>query len=76
MNELARLIWQKVPELDCLLWVEYVSTKLNLADAPPRGEELIVPGTRVGDISLCAAFAKCRCKECEAYFFCILRTTG
>ena len=65
MNELARLIWQKVTELDILLWVEYVWTKVNLADAPSRGEQPIVTGTRLGDTSLCCAFTKCRCPACE-----------
>ena len=65
MNELARLIWQKVSELDILLWVEYVWTKVNLADAPSRGEQPIVAGTRLGSTDLCCAFSKCRCPECE-----------
>ena len=65
MNELARLIWQKVSELDILLWVEYVWTKVNLADAPSRGEQPIVAGTRLGRTDLCCAFRKCRCPECE-----------
>ena len=45
---------------------EYVWPKVNLADAPPLGESAIVEGLRVGDTSLCAAFTKRRCKECEA----------
>ena len=65
MNELARLIWQKVTELDILLWIEYVWTKVNLADAPSRGEQPIVAGTRLGRTDLCCAFQKCRCPECE-----------
>ena len=65
MSELARLIWQKITELDVLLWVEYVWTKVNLADAPSRGEQPIVAGTRLGSTELCCAFQKCRCPECE-----------
>ena len=65
MNELARLIWQKVSELDILLWIEYVWTKVNLADAPSRGEQPIVAGTRLGRTDLSCAFQKCRCPACE-----------
>ena len=68
MNELARLIWLKITELDIVVWVEYVWTKVNLADAPSRGEMPVVSGRRVGNTSLTAgSFVKCRCKVCEGY---------
>ena len=64
MHELDRLTWQKISELVILLWVEYVwKKKVNLADDPSRGESPIVEGARVGDTSLCTAFAKCWGKE-------------
>ena len=48
MNTLAREIWRKFTELDVIVWIEYVNTKVNLADDPSRGVEPITPGTRVG----------------------------
>ena len=48
MNILARAIWQKLTELNALIWVEYVWTKVNLADDPSRGKPPKVPGERVG----------------------------
>ena len=65
---LGVLILQKITELDILLWAEYVWTKVTLAGTPSRGESPIVAGTRLGDTSLCSAFAKCRCPACEGYF--------
>ena len=62
---LGVLILQKITELDILLWAEYVWTKVTLAGTPSRGESPIVAGTRLGDTSLCSAFAKCRCPACE-----------
>ena len=45
--------------------------EVNLAGAPAgapfREEEFTVEGTRVGDTSLCAAFAKWRSEECEGF---------
>ena len=52
MNELARLIWQVLTELDCIVWIEYVWTKVNLADPPSRGVPPPMPygqGFRVGE---------------------------
>ena len=48
MNEMARAIWQKITELDLIVWIEYVWTKVNLADDPSRGDPPCVPGIRVG----------------------------
>ena len=52
MNELARQVWRKVSELDVLLWVEYVWTKVNLADNPSRCYQPIVPGIRIGNTDI------------------------
>ena len=52
MNVLARLIWDKLAELDCIVWIEYVWTEVNLADPPSRGEPPPMPtgeGFRVGE---------------------------
>ena len=69
MNEIARQIWQKITELDIILWVEYVWTRVNLADAPSRGEQPIVPGRRVGKTDLLPnSFHKCRCPACNGPF--------
>ena len=51
MNILAREIWRKLTEMNTLLWVEYVWTKVNLADDPSRGVAPCVPGIRIGDTS-------------------------
>ena len=66
MNELARRIWKQLSDLDILLWVEYVWTKVNLADAPSRGEEPCVKGLRVGRCDLTPnSFVKCKCHICN-----------
>ena len=52
MNVLARRIWSVLAELDCIVWIEYVWTKVNLADPPSRGEPPPMPtgpGFRVGE---------------------------
>ena len=36
MNYYARRIWALISELECILWIEYVNTKLNIADLPSR----------------------------------------
>ena len=36
MNVLARLIWEVLTELDCVVWIEYIWAKVNLADPPSR----------------------------------------
>ena len=43
MNTLARLIWKRLAELDCIVWIEYVWTHVNLADAPSRGDPPPIP---------------------------------
>ena len=52
MNQLARLIWQAVTSLDIILWIEYVNTKLNIADLPSRELPLPMPAIRLG--SMCS----------------------
>ena len=37
MNRLAREIWCAITRLDLIVWIQYVWTKVNLADAPSRG---------------------------------------
>ena len=49
MNDLAKAIWKKLTELDILVWIEYVWTKVNLADDPSRGDPPCVPGIRLGN---------------------------
>ena len=52
MNVLARLIWDRLAELDCIVWIEYVWTEVNLADPPSRGDPPPMPtgpGFRVGE---------------------------
>ena len=48
MNTLAQEIWRRLTELNTVIWIEYVWTKVNLADDPSRGEDPIIPGKRIG----------------------------
>lgn len=47
MNFYARRIWRLVTELDIILWIEYVNTKLNIADLPSRAEKLPFPAIAI-----------------------------
>ena len=47
MNFWAKEIWSLVTKLDIVLWIEYVNTKVNIADLPSRQEPLPFPATNV-----------------------------
>ena len=53
MNILARKIWEVLSELNCVVWIEYIWTEVNIADPPSRGEKPPMPyplsGVRVGE---------------------------
>ena len=49
MNKRAQSIWRLISELDIILWVEYVNTKLNIADPPSRGDPMPIRATRISD---------------------------
>ena len=49
MNIKARQIWRAVTALDLVLWIEYVNTKLNIADLPSRDTPLPGRSILVGD---------------------------
>ena len=61
MNVLARLVWEVLTELDCVVWIEYIWAKVNLADPPSRGTPPPMP-TGPG-------FRVCETFETEVDFF-------
>ena len=47
MNIQCRRIWRLVSELDLVLWIEYVNTKVNIADPPSRGDPMPIEARRI-----------------------------